>query len=157
MDRAALRHATIAVAARWRSRRSYSLTMDLDRARTRAEYEVTVGQLTVAGTLVARLVTVYLQLTAGRSLAPILFGQAVLKSGVLLLVLVLYRRFLWPSLLMLAVWPIGFVYAWFGPPHATSLVLTVGFLAGVSFFIGAHGARSLRRVRALERAPAVAG
>ena len=129
--------------------------MDLDRTRSRAEWEITVGQLTVAATLVARLITVYLQLRAAGSLDPILFGQAVLKSGILILVLVLYRRFAWPSLLMLAVWPIGFAYAWLGPPHATPRVLAVGSLIGVGFSIGAYGVRSLRRVRALERWPAV--
>jgi hypothetical protein len=130
--------------------------MNMDRTRTRAEWEITVGQLTVAATLVARLATVYLQLTAVRSLDPIVFGQAVLKSGILILVLVLYRRFVWPSLLMLAVWPIGFLYAWLGAPHATPPVLAVGLLVGVAFFIGAHGVRSPRRVRALESSPAVA-
>ena len=130
--------------------------MDLDRTRTRAEWEITVGQLTVAATLVARLITVYLQLAASGSLNPILFGQAVLKSGILILVLVLYRRYVWPSLLMVAVWPIGFVYAWLGAPHATPPVLAVGLLIGVGFLVGAYGVRSLRRVRALESSPAVA-
>lgn len=130
--------------------------MDLDRTRTRAEWEITVGQLTVAATLVARLVTVYLQLRAAGSLDMILFGQAALKSAVLILALVLYRRFVWPSLLMLAVWPIGFLYAWLGAPHATLPVLAVGLLSGIGFFIGAHGVRSLRRVRALDGCPAVA-
>lgn len=129
--------------------------MDLDRTRTRAEWEITVGQLTVAATLVARLITIYLQLRAARSLDPILFGQAVLKSGILILVLVLYRRFVWPSLLMLAVWPIGFLYAWLGAPHATAPVLALGLLIGLGFFLGAHGVRSLRRVRALDSSPAV--
>ncbi|HKW46917.1 MAG TPA: hypothetical protein VJN70_05710 [Gemmatimonadaceae bacterium] len=130
--------------------------MDLDRIRSRAEWEITVGQLTVAAILFARLITVYLQLTAAGPLDPTLFGQAVLKSGLLILVLVLYRRFAWPSLLMLAVWPIGFLYAWLGPPHATPRVLRVGLLIGAGFFIGTYGVRSLRRVRALESSPAVA-
>ena len=115
-----------------------------------------MGQLTVAATLVARLITVYLQLTAAGALDPLLFGQAVLKSGILILLLVSYRRFVWPSMLMLAVWPIGFGYAWLGPPHAAPPVLIVGLLIGVGFFIGAHGVRLLRRVRALESSPAVA-
>ena len=115
-----------------------------------------MGQLTVAATLVARLVTVYLQLTAPRSLDPILVGQAVFKTGLLLLVLVVYRRFAWPSLLMLALWPIGFLSAWLGPAHATPRVLAVGLLTGVGFFVGAHGVRSLRRLRALESSPAAA-
>jgi len=130
--------------------------MDLDRTRTRAERETTVGQLTVAATLVARLITVYLQLTAANSLDPILFGQAVLKSGTLIIVLMLYRRFAWPSLLMVAAWSIGFLYAWLGAPHATTPVLAVGLLAGVGFLIGAHGVRSLRRIRALESSAAAA-
>lgn len=130
--------------------------MDLDRTRTRAEWEITVGQLTVAATLVARLITVYLQLRAAGSLDPILFGQAALKSGILVLVLVLYRRFVWPSLLMLVAWPVGFLYAWLGAPHATLPVLAVGLLMGAGFSIGAHGVRSLRRIRALESSPAVA-
>ena len=127
--------------------------MDLDRTRLRAEREITVGQLTVAATLVARLITIYMQLRAAGALDPILFGQAVLKSGILILVLVLYRRFVWPSVVMLAVWPIGFLYAWLGAPHATPPVLAVGLVIGVGLFIGAHGVRSLRRVRALESSP----
>lgn len=130
--------------------------MDLDRTRSRAEREITVGQLTVAATLVARLITVYLQLRAAGSLDAILFGQAVLKSGIVILVFVFYRRFVWPSLLVAAVWPIGFVYAWLGAPHATPLVLAVGLLIGAGFSIGAHGVHSLRRIRALESRPAVA-
>ena len=130
--------------------------MDLDRTRTRAEWEITVGQLTVAATLVARLVTVYLQLRAAGSLDPVNFGLAVLKSGILILVLVFYRRAVWPALLMLIVWPIGFLFAWLGPAHASLPVLAVGLLVGVGFFIGEHGVRSLRRVRALESSPAVA-
>lgn len=110
----------------------------------------------MAATLIARLITVYLQLTAAGSLDPTLFGQAVLKSGILILVLVLYRRYAWPSLLMLAVWPIGFLYAWLGPPHATPRVLAFGLLVGLGFLVGARGVRSLRRVRALESSPAVA-
>jgi hypothetical protein len=130
--------------------------MDLDRTRIRAEREIIVGQLTVAATLVARLVTVYLQLTVARSLDPVLFGLAVLKSGLLILALVLYRRSVWPALLMLAVWPIGFLYAWFGPAHASLPVLAVGLLVGVGFLIGEHGVRSLRLVRVLESSPTVA-
>ena len=130
--------------------------MDLDRTRARAEREITAGRFTVAATLVARLITVYLQLRTATSLDPVLFGQAVLKSGVLILVLVLYRRFVWPSHLMLAVWPIGFLYAWLGAPHAPAPVLALGILVGVGLLIGAHGIRSLRRVRALESSPAVA-
>lgn len=115
-----------------------------------------MGQLTVAATLVARLVTVYLQSTAGRSLDPVLFGLAVLKSGILFLALVFYRRSVWPALLMLTVWPIGFLYAWLGAPHANLPVLAVGLLVGVGFIVGEHGVRSLRLVRALESSPAVA-
>ena len=74
--------------------------MDLNRTRTRAEWEITVGQLTVAAILVARLVTVYLQLRAAGSLNPVDFGLAVLKSGILILALLFYRRSVWPALLM---------------------------------------------------------
>ena len=129
--------------------------MDFDHKR-RAEIEVTVGQLAGAATLVARLITVYLQLTANGSLDPILFGQAVLKSALLIAILLFYRRFAWPSLLLLAVWPIGFVYAWLGPPHATLRILAVGMVVGLCFLVGAHGVRTLRRLRALERPPAFA-
>jgi len=124
--------------------------MDLDRTRRRAELEISVGQLTVAATLVARLVTVYWQLTAKSALDPVLLGQALLKCGLLIAILVLYRRLVWASILLLTVWPIGFLYAWLGPPHATPRVLALGLLVGVCFFIGAHGVRTLRRIRALE-------
>ncbi len=130
--------------------------MDLNRARIRAEWEITVGQLTVAAILVARLVTVYLQLRAAGSPNPVDFGLAVLKSGILILVLAFYRRSVWPALLMLTVWPIGFLYAWLGAPHASLPVLAIGLLVGVCFFIGEHGVRSLRLVRALESSPTVA-
>lgn len=130
--------------------------MDVNRVRTRAEWEITVGQLTVAATLAARLITVVVQLRAASSLNPVLFGQAVLKSGILVLVLVSYRRYAWPSLLMLVVWPIGFLYAWLGPAHATPPVVGIGLLVGLSLFIGALGMHSLRRVRAMGISPAVA-
>lgn len=129
--------------------------MDFDHKR-RAEIEVTVGQLASAATLVARLITVYLQLTTNAPLDPILFGQAVLKSALLIAILLLYRRFAWPSLLLLAVWPIGFVYAWLGPPHATLRILALGIVVGLCFLVGAHGVRTLRRLRALKSPPAFA-
>lgn len=130
--------------------------MDFDPKRSRAELEATVGQLAVAATLVARLITIYLQLTANRSLDSVLFGQALFKSALLIAILLLYRRFAWPSVLLLAVWPIGFVYAWVGPPHATVGILAAGLLVGSCFLVGAHGVRTLRRLRALESPPAFA-
>lgn len=131
--------------------------MDLDHTRRRAQWEVTVGQLTVAATLAARLMTVYWQLTANGPLDPVLFVQAVFKSGLLIAILLLYRRFAWPSLLLVAVWPIGFLYAWLGPPHATPRILAVGLVIGFCFLVGAHGVRTLRGLRALENSSAFAG
>lgn len=123
--------------------------MDLNHNRRVASWEVTLGQLTVALTLIARLTTVYWQLHR-RPFPVEIFLESVFKSALLIAVVLLYRRQLWPSHLMLAVWPIGFLYAWLGL-HAPPRGLALGVAIGIAFALGAHGARTLRRVRALDR------
>src|SRR4051812_44496250 len=103
--------------------------MDLARAIRIAEWEVTIGQVVLAENLVARLTTVYSQLTDG-PLKPVMFAQATGKSLLLIAMLVLYRRHLWPSHFILAVFPIGFLYAVFGL-HVSVPVVAVGMVMGV--------------------------
>lgn len=128
--------------------------MDLNRRRRLASWEVTLGQLTVAATLIARVTTVYWQLDR-RPFPVELFFESLFKSALLIAVVLLYRRQLWPSHLMLAVWPIGFLYAWLGA-HAAPRVLALGAAIGIAFALGAHGARILRRVGALDRSAVAA-
>ena len=125
--------------------------MHSDQARRFAEWQVMVGWLTAIATLVARLTTFYGQLLVG-PIDSLLFGQAIVKSAVLIAVVVWYRRTLWPSHLMLAVWPISFLYAWL-EFHASPAILAVGLVVGAAFFLGARGART---VRALDRRTAPA-
>jgi hypothetical protein len=122
--------------------------MDLARARRIAEWEVTLGQVALAANLVARLTTVYFQLASG-PLNPVMFVQATGKSLLLIAMLLLYRRYLWPSHFILAVFPISFLYAVFWL-HASALVLAIGVVMGVGLLLGAHGMRSLRRLRAVD-------
>ena len=127
---------------------------DLDRPRRTAQWQLWVGWATAAATLVARLTTVVLQLSRGR-IDPVDFGLAIFKSGLLIAVVVLYGRYRWPAYLMLGVWPFGFVLGW-RLAHAPPAVLALGLVIGIAFFLGARGARTLHRLRALERASAPA-
>jgi hypothetical protein len=124
--------------------------MDLARARRIAAWEVTIGQVVLAANLAARLTTVYSQLTGG-PLNPVMFAQAVGKSLLLIAMLVLYRRYLWPSHLILAVFPVSFLYAVFWL-HTSAPIAAVGVVMGIGLFLGAHGMRSLRRLHAVESA-----
>ena len=128
--------------------------MELKRSQRVASWEITVGQLTVAATLIARLTTVYWQIER-RPFPLELFLASVFKSAVLAAVVLLYRRQLWPSHLMLAVWPIGFLYAWLGV-HAPPPILALGAVIGIAFALGVHGTRTLRRAGALEKSVAPA-
>ena len=127
---------------------------DPTRARRIAEWQLRTGWATAALMLIARLTTVVLQLTRGR-LDPADFGLALFKSGVLIAVVLLYRRHAWPAYLMLAVWPFGFVLAWV-LAHAPTVVMAVGVLLGIGFALGARGVYRLRQLRALDGAPAAA-
>jgi hypothetical protein len=122
--------------------------MELARARQIADWKITIGQVTVATQLMARLTTVYWQLTGG-PLKLEMFVQATGKSILLIVMLVLYRRYLWPSHLILAVFPVGFLYAVFGL-HVRAPIIAVGVVIGVGFFLGAQGMRSRRRLRTVE-------
>lgn len=119
---------------------------DSNRPRRIAERQLWAGWATAAAMLVARASTVVLQLNRGR-LDPVLFGQAVFKTGLLIVVVLLYRHRVWPAYLMLAVWPVGFVFAWV-VVHASPSVLAVGVLVGVGFGLGARGAYMLHWLRA---------
>jgi hypothetical protein len=123
---------------------------DLNHARRVAEWYLRAGWVTAAAMLIARLTTVMLQLHRGR-LDPANFGQALFKSGVLIAVVLLYRRHVWPAYLLLAVWPFGFVGACVltRPPLS---VMAIGLLVGVGFALGARGAYTLRQLRALDEA-----
>jgi hypothetical protein len=127
---------------------------DSERAWRRAQWQLWVGWFVTAATLVARLITVGRQLSRGHiNVAD--FGQAVLKSGVLIAVVYFYPRHRWPAYLMLSVWPFGFVLAW-TLAHAPPAVMALGLVVGVGFFLGARGARQLHALRAIEpSAPAV--
>ena len=127
--------------------------MDLERARRVATWHATIGWLTALAQLAARLVTVYWQLGDGAR-DPVLLAQALLKSGLLIVAVAVYRRRLWPSHLLLAVWPVGFVYA-AAVQRVPPAVLALGLLTGVGYLLGARGMRTLR---ALDRrhAPAAA-
>lgn len=129
--------------------------IDSKRAKRIAEGQVWAGWVTAAAMLLARLTTVALQLGRGR-LDPADFGLAVFKSGLLVAVVLLYRRHAWPAYLMLGMWPFGFVLAWV-LAHATPAVMAVGLLVGLGLALGARGVYTLRRLRALDgaRAPAV--
>lgn len=122
--------------------------IDRSRARRIAEWEVTIGQVVLAANLMARLTTVYLQV-AGGPIRPVMFAQAMGKSLLLIAMLVLYRRQLWPSHFILAVFPFSFLYAVFWL-HVSIPIAAVGVTMGIGLFLGAHGTRSLRRLRALE-------
>jgi hypothetical protein len=128
--------------------------MESKRVRRAAQLQLWAGWATAAGTLVARLTTVVLQLSSGR-LDPADFGLAIFKSGLLIAVVVCYGRHRWPAYLMLGVWPFGFILGW-QLAHAPPPVLAVGVVIGVGSFLGARGARTLHRLRALERTPAPA-
>ena len=128
--------------------------MDVARARRIAAWETTIGQVALAVNLVARLTTVYWQLTAG-SLNPVMFLQAAGKSLLLIAMLVFYRRYLWPSHFILAVFPLGFLYAVFGL-HVSAPWLAYGVAMGVGLILGAHGMRSLRRLRTVQGSSAAA-
>jgi hypothetical protein len=128
------------------------ITTTQDQARRIAQWQIMAGWLTVMATLVARLTTVYWQLASGPIDSP-RFGQAILKSALLIAVVVWYRRALWPSHLMLAVWPIGFLYAWL-QLHTSPSILAVGLLVGTGLFLGMRGTRTLRALDA-HPAPAV--
>ena len=126
--------------------------VNTDRSERLAQWQVNAGWLTAIVMLVARLTTVYWQMSSG-SLNAVLFGQAVLKSVILIAVVVFYRRAQWPSYLLLAVWPIGFVYAWL-EAHASLPVLALGLFVGIGLFLGVRGTRTLRALKA-RPAPAV--
>jgi len=128
---------------------------DLARARRTAQWQLWAGWATAVATLVARLTTVVLQLNGGR-LDPVDFGLAIFKSGLLIAVVLCYGRHRWPAYLMFGVWPFGFILGW-RLAHAPPAVLAVGLAVGVTFFLGARGARTLHALRALEHplAPAV--
>jgi hypothetical protein len=121
--------------------------MNLVHARRVAEWEVTIGQVALAVNLAARLTTVYWQLRGG-PLHPLMFAQASGKSLLLIAMVVLYRRYLWPSHFILAVFPVGFIYAVFGL-HVSALWVAYGLVMGLGLLLGAHGMRSLRRLRAV--------
>jgi hypothetical protein len=78
-----------------------------------------------------------------------MFAQATGKSLLLIAMVVLYRRYLWPSHFILAVFPISFLYAVFGL-HVSAPVVAVGVVMGVGLLLGAHGMRSLWRLRAMD-------
>jgi len=124
--------------------------MEYESTRRLASWQVTVGQATAVAQLAARLVTVYWQLGDGAR-DPLLLGQAVLKSGLLIAAVALYRRYLWPSHLLIAVWPVGFVYA-VAIQHVGLPVVLLGLLAGAGLFLGARGMRTLQRVEKLRLA-----
>ena len=127
---------------------------DLVRARRIAEWQLRIGWATAAVMLIARLTTVALQLARGL-LDPADFGLALFKSGLLIAVVLLYRRRVWPAYLMLAVWPFGFVLAWV-LAHAPPSVMAVGLLVGIGSALGARGVYALRRLRALDGASTAA-
>ncbi|MDP9203857.1 MAG: hypothetical protein M3P12_00155 [Gemmatimonadota bacterium] len=127
---------------------------DLDHARRTAQWQLWIGWATAAAMLFARLATVVLQLSRGR-LDPIDFALAIFKSGLLIAVVLFYGRHRWPAYLMFGVWPFGFILGW-RLAHAPPAVLAVGLVVGVTSFLGAHGARTLHALRALENAPAPA-
>ena len=96
----------------------------------------------VAYSYPSRLVTVHCKLPSSRIASalrpahgpvdPLLVGQAVLKSGLLIVVVVLYGRARWPAYLVAAVWPVGFLYA-LRVGHAPGPVLLVGLLIGAAW------------------------
>ena len=115
--------------------------MDQSRAVLGAQWQVTIGWVTTIGLSVARASTVVTQVAAG-SPDPLVLGQAVLKTVILLTCVVLYRTRLWPSLLLFAAWPIGFVFAWI-VAKASAAVLLVGVVVGAGLYLGARGALAL--------------
>ena len=121
--------------------------MTLVHARRVAEWEVTIGQVALAANLVARLTTVFRQI-AGGPLNPLMFAQATGKSLLLIAMVVLYRRYLWPSHFILAVFPVGFLYAVFWL-HVSAPWVAYGIMMGMGLLLGAHGMRSLHRQRAV--------
>ena len=121
---------------------------DREFAHRAAIWQLRLGWAVVGATLVARLTTVGLQLGRGR-LDPVDFGLAILKSALLITVVAYYGRYRWPAYLMLGVWPFGFILAW-RLAHAPPAMLGLGVLIGVGLFVGARGAHSLHRLRALE-------
>lgn len=123
-----------------------------ERSERIAQWQVLSGWFTAIAVLLARLSTVYLQLSR-QSVEPVLLAQAILKSAILIVVVVFYRRAEWPSYLLLAAWPVGFVYAWLAA-DASLPVLAVGLLVGFGFFLGVRGTRTLRALKA-RSAPAV--
>jgi hypothetical protein len=127
---------------------------DSNRAKRIAEWQLRAGWATAAVMLVARLTTVVLQLNRGH-LDAADFGLALFKSGLLIAVVLLYSRHVWPAYLMLAVWPFGFVLARV-LAHAPTSVMAVGLLVGVGCALGARGAYTLRQLRALDDASPVA-
>ena len=127
--------------------------MDLERARRVAAWQITVGWATAIAQLIARLVTVYWQLGDGAR-DPVLLAQAVLKSALLIVAVVLYRRYLWPSHLLLAVWPVGFAYA-VAVQRVAPWVVGLGLLTGVGYVLGARGMRTLRALNRTRLAHAV--
>ena len=127
---------------------------DPARARRIAEWQLRTGWATAALMLIARLTTVVLQLARGR-LDPADFGLALFKSGLLIAVVLLYRRHVWPAYLMLTVWTFGFVLAWV-LAHAPPIVMAVGVLVGIGSALGARGVYKLRQLRALDGTSAAA-
>jgi hypothetical protein len=120
---------------------------DTRRAIQIARWQVMAGWVTVLATLVARLITVVLQLRRSH-LDVELFVESLFKSALLFAVAYQYRRHLWPSYLMAAVFPIGFVLTLLNA-HPPPTVVALGLAVGLAFFAGARGMHTLRARNAI--------
>ena len=111
-----------------------------------ARWQVLVGWAVLLATLIARLTTVALQF-ARSSHDPELLVESIAKSAVLIVLLVLYRRYRWPSYFLLALWPVNFALTWwFARPSRWVLLLGVG--VGIAWLLGARGMRTMHRLQA---------
>ena len=116
--------------------------MDQRRAVQIGRWQVLAGWVTTFAMLIARAYTVADQITRGH-LDIELFVTSVFKLGILAVLVLHYRRYLWPSYFLIGLWPFGFALTlWFAHPPAE--VIALGILVGVAFFLGARGMRTLQ-------------
>ena len=110
-----------------------------------ARWQVFVGWAVLLATLIARLTTVALQFARSSHDLELLV-ESLAKSVILVVLLVFYPRHRWPSYFLLALWPVNFALTWW-LAHPPLGILLLGVGVGVAWLVGAHGMRTIHRLR----------
>jgi hypothetical protein len=110
-----------------------------------ARWQVFVGWAVLFATLIARLTTVALQFARSSHDLELLV-ESLAKSALLVVLLVFYTRHRWPSYFLLALWPVNFALTWW-LAHPPLGILLLGVGVGLAWLVGAHGMRTIHRLR----------